>query len=269
MSTFSLVIMATDLHAHVTVDLPTQLARARLAGVERTILVTTRTHPEAHSTLDGLRAEYARFSAVIGGAALPLDDFRVAMAELRAALDRYPDDAVGLAQVPLGLDQNETSVWLDGYLGAPGIAGIGELTPAPDRACLIEPVLATSADHGGLPVLVHGFAPNALGDLRTYAQLAARYSRVPMIVGAFGGLHSMDLIDLALERPNLYLDLSSALQLFVVRAAVNTLPERCLFGSNTPYGDVVAARHAIEAAVTDPHLLARVLDQNIAGLIEK
>jgi predicted TIM-barrel fold metal-dependent hydrolase len=261
--------MAVDLHAHVTVDPAAQLARARLAGVERTVLLTTNAHPEACSTLDELRAEFARISATISGAVPPLDDVRAAMAELRRALDRYPEAAVGFAKVPLGLTQDETAAWLDGYLGTPGIVGIGELTPAPGRADLIEPVLAASADHGGLPVLVHGFAPNTLGDLRSYAELAARHPDVPVVVGAFGGLHAMDLIGLALDRPNLHLDLSSALQVFAVRAAVHALPDRCLFGSNTPYGDVVAARHLVEAAVTDRHLLARVLAENATELLDR
>ncbi len=269
MSGISVATMAIDIHAHVTTDLAAQLARARDAGVGRTILLSTRTHPEAYSTMEGLRAEYERFNAVIAGQRLPVDDFRRAMTELCDAVDAYPDEAVGFAQAPLGLTGSETAAWLDEYLGRPGIAGIGELTPAPDWAHLIEPSLAVSADHGGLPVLVHGFAPNTLGDLRTYAALAARYPRVPVVVGAFGGLNCMALIELALDRPNLYLDLASALQIFAVRAAVNALPERCLFGSNTPYGDVLAARDTVEAAVTDPAVRALVMAENAARLIER
>jgi uncharacterized protein len=83
-------------------------------------------------------------------------------------------------------------------------------------------------------VLTHGFAPNTAQDLATYADLAARYPSVPLIVGAFGGLNCLQLIDLAHERRNLYADLSSALQVFAVRAAAHEIPEQCLFGSNTP-----------------------------------
>ena len=36
------------------------------------------------------------------------------------------------------------------------------------------------------------------------------------------------------QRRNLYVDLSSALQVFAVRAAAHEIPEQCLFGSNTP-----------------------------------
>ncbi|KAA2258049.1 amidohydrolase family protein [Solihabitans fulvus] len=259
--------MAFDLHAHVTVDVPAQLARARRAGVTRSVLLGTRVHPEAASTLDEVRAEFARLGTVIGGVQAPLADVAGAFAEVRAAVDAHPEEFVGFAGVPLGLGADETSAWLDDCLGQPGIVGIGELTPAPDRAELAEPVLAVSADHGGVPVLVHGFAPNTAADLRTYADLAARYPTVPVVVGAFGGLNWLTLVDLALARPNLHIDLSSAVQVFGVRAAVNALPERCLFGSNTPYGDVVAARSTVEAAVADRAVLDQVLAGNLLRLL--
>ncbi|WP_037604412.1 amidohydrolase family protein [Streptacidiphilus rugosus] len=260
--------MIIDFHAHVTVDVPAQLARARRAGVTRTVLQSTRVHPEAPTTLDGLRAEFARLVGVVGGEAAAEEEFRAAMAELCAALDAHPQEAVGLASARLGVDaERTTAAWLDSALARPGIVGIGELTPAPGRAELIEPALAVSADHGGVPVLVHGFAPNTVEDLRTYAALAARYRTVPLVVGALGGFNWLELVDLALQTPNLHIELSSALQVFAVRAAVRELPERCLFGSNTPYGDVVAARRTVEAAVDDRAVLALVLGGNAARLV--
>ncbi|WP_035796754.1 amidohydrolase family protein [Kitasatospora mediocidica] len=259
--------MLFDLHAHVTVDVPAQLARARLAGVGRSVLLATRTHPEAPSTLEGLRAEFARLGAVVAGARASSDEFERATAELYAALDAHPGEVVGFAPVRLGLSAEETGGWLERQLARPDVVGIGEVTPAPDRAQLIEPVLAAAAELGHVPVLVHGFAPNTAADLRSYAELAARFPRVPVVVGAFGGLNWLELLDLALERPNLYIDLSSALQVFAVRAAVRELPTRCLFGSNTPYGDVLAARATVEAAVTDPAVLELVLGGNLARLL--
>jgi len=83
-----------------------------------------------------------------------------------------------------------------------------------------------------------------------------------------GGLNCLQLIDLAHERRNLYVDLSSALQVFAVRAAAHEIPEQCLFGSNTPYGDVVAARHTVEAAISDPAVLQQILHNNTAALIQ-
>jgi hypothetical protein len=42
--------MPIDLHAHVSVEVPAQLARAHPVGMNQTVPSTTRVHPEASST---------------------------------------------------------------------------------------------------------------------------------------------------------------------------------------------------------------------------
>ncbi|HEY3505431.1 MAG TPA: amidohydrolase family protein [Actinocatenispora sp.] len=261
------VAMIFDVHAHVMVHGAAQQARERAAGVTRSVLLGTRVHLEAAATLAEVRAEFDRLGEVIGGTAVALDTYHAVQAELRDRLAEQPQRYVGFAGAPIGLPADEQVEVLAAALD--GMVGIGELTPPPDRAELIEPALTVAADHGGLPVLVHGFAPTTARDLATYARLATRYAGVPVIVGAFGGLNWPTLLDLALATPNLYLDLASAIQVFGVRAAVTALPERCLFGSNTPYGDVVAARHTVEAAVTDPAVRALVFGGNLTALIKE
>jgi predicted TIM-barrel fold metal-dependent hydrolase len=258
-----------DIHAHVTTDVAAQLVRMDVAGVGRSVLLMTRVHPEAAPDLAALRAEFGRLAGVIGGRASPVDEYLAAMKEVVAALEIHPDRFAGFVNAPLDLDADETAAWLSDQLGRPGMVGIGELTPAPDRAGDVEAVLRVSADHGGVPVLVHGFAPNTAGDIATYAELARRHRTVPLVVGAFGGLHSLQLIEAAAAIPNLHVDLSSALQVPAVRAAVAAVPEQCLFGSNTPYGDVAAARATVEAAVLDPVLREQVLGGNALRLLER
>ncbi|MTE14668.1 amidohydrolase family protein [Nocardia aurantiaca] len=259
--------MVTDVHAHVTVDSAAQLARAKAAGVDRTVLLSTRVHPERARTLDAVRAEFARLTAVIGGADAAPDEVRAAMGEVLRALEAHPGATLGFASLPSLLPDERLGDWFEPYLSRPDIVGIGEITPPPGQAARIEPVLALSADHGGVPILVHGFAPNTLDDLRTYAALAARYPSVPLIVGALGGFHALELVELAAARPNLHIDLSSALQVFAVAAAAREVPEQCLFGSNTPYGDVVAARHTAEAAIADPSVRTLVLEGNFQRIL--
>lgn len=259
--------MTIDLHAHVTVDVPDQLARAASAGVELTVLQATRIHPEARTTLPRLRTEVARLQQAIGGHAASLRTYRQSLAEVRDAIRTGNGAAVGFVPVPLDLQPAAMTAWLAEHLDQPDLVGIGELTPPPGRIDLIEPALQVASDHGGVPVLVHGFAPHTLADLRAYAELATRYRDVPVVVGAFGGLHCLDLVELALDVSNLYLDLSSALQVFVVRLAADLMPQRCLFGSNTPYGDVAAARATVEAAVRDPGVRRAVLADNAARLL--
>ncbi len=261
--------MTIDVHAHVTNDVTGQLERSTRAGVNRTVLLSTRVHPEAAETPEEVRAEFARLGAVIGGAVNARQVYQAGMDELRLALDAHPDTTVRFVNVSLDQPVKDLHAWTARYLAEPQIVGIGELTPAPGAAGQIEPVLQISSEHGGVSVLTHGFAPNTSDDITTYANLAGCYPSVPLIVGAFGGLNCLQLIDLARDHPNLYIDLSSALQVFAVRAATNEVPEQCLFGSNTPYGDVLASRTTIEAAITSPSLLHQVLHDDTARLLTR
>lgn len=87
-----------------------------------------------------------------------------------------------------------------------------------------------------------------------------------MIVGAFGGLNAMLVVDLARDVQNLHLDLSSALQAFVVAAAPREIPAKCLFGSNTPYGVPAPPWRRSMRATTDPAVERAVLHDNAARL---
>jgi predicted TIM-barrel fold metal-dependent hydrolase len=174
-----------------------------------------------------------------------------------------------MAAAPLSLDPAILTAFVDEQLRHPAMVGIGELTPAPGAGHSIEPLVRLAGDHGGIPVLTHGFAPNTDTDLRAYADIARRHPRVPVIIGAFGGLHAMLAIDLAREVGNLYLDLSSALQAFLVRAAVHELPTQCLFGSNTPYGVPAAALATLDSVLADPALRTAVLHDNAAALLHR
>src|SRR5258708_9842037 len=105
--------MIPDIHAHVTTDPAAQLKRAREAGVGRTVLLSTRQHPEKPRTLEGMRAEWSGLNRVISGAASPDEGFRSATAELLAALDAHPGETFGLANVRLGKDAESVAAWLD------------------------------------------------------------------------------------------------------------------------------------------------------------
>ncbi|WP_067574884.1 amidohydrolase family protein [Nocardia acidivorans] len=259
--------MTIDIHAHVTCDLDTRLAADEAAGIDLTVLLSTRVHPERARTIDEVRAEFAVLQNVIGGASADPSVFDGPARELRAALDAHPGRVVGMAAAPLSLNEKSLLGFVDEQLRHPAMVGIGELTPAPGAAETIEPVLQLADDHGGLAVLAHGFAPHTDADLRVYADIARRYPRVPIIIGAFGGLHAMLAVDLAREVRNLHLDLSSALQAFVLAAAVREIPDKCLFGSNTPYGVPAASLATIHSVVPDPRTLRAVLHDNAATLL--
>jgi hypothetical protein len=186
-----------------------------------------------------------------------------------SALTAAPD-AVAMQKVPLSMPDERLLDMVAKAARTPRIVGLGELTPPAGQGALIEPVVRAAAEvatGAPLPVLTHGFAPNTDDDLRAYGDVARRYPSVPLIIGAFGGLNSMLAIEIALAHRNVFLDLSSALQVFLVGVALRELPEQCLFGSNTPYGDVRAARVTVEAASHDRGVLDRALRENAAELL--
>ncbi|MCC3771614.1 amidohydrolase family protein, partial [Streptomyces sp. UNOC14_S4] len=148
-----------------------------------------------------------------------------------------------------------------------GLYGIGELTPPPNRADLVEPVLQAAYDHAGLPVVVHGYAPTTAADVRTLAGLAVRYPKVPLVISQLAGANWMEAIELARSTPNIYLELSTANIVFAVRLAIRELPTRTLFGSDAPYGDPLLSRAMVERVTSPGELRERVLGGNLAELL--
>ncbi|MGW5047469.1 amidohydrolase family protein [Streptomyces griseoluteus] len=148
-----------------------------------------------------------------------------------------------------------------------GLRGIGELTPPPGGAGLVEPVLQAASDQGRLPVVVHGSAPTTAEDLTTLATLARRYAGVPLVISQLGGQHWMQAVELVRDTPNMYLELSTANVVFAVRVAIKEIPDRTLFGSDAPYGDPVLARALVERVTSPGEVRARVLGGTISELI--
>ncbi|MFE1559097.1 amidohydrolase family protein [Streptomyces sp. NPDC058734] len=107
--------------------------------------------------------------------------------------------------------------------------GIGELTPPPGGAGLVEPVLRAAADHGGL--------------------------------------NWMQAVELVRETPSMYLELSTAGIVFAVRLAIEEIPDRTLFGSDAPYGDPVLARALVERVTGPGEVRDRVLGGTMAELV--
>lgn len=259
--------MIIDAHSHVHSPVDEHIALLDAAGVDRAVLFPTRPHPERASDLASLRREFALLDDALNGRVDHATAFATAFAELDAALAAHPGRFLGFGSVPLDLPSDQVAAWVEREIAGRGLRGIGELTPPPGRAGLVEPVLRAAADHGGLPVVVHGFAPTTAGDLRTLAALASRYPGVPLVVSQLGGLNWMDAVELVRDTPNMYLELSTAPTIIAVRMAVAEIPERTLFGSDAPYGDPVVTRVAVERVTPPGETRAQVLGGTAARLL--
>jgi predicted TIM-barrel fold metal-dependent hydrolase len=257
--------MILDAHSHVHDPLATHLSALDDAGVDRTVLFPTRAHPERATDLDSLHSEMGALERALAGGSGD-DGFALALRELDEALAAHPDRFLGFGSVPLGRADAETAARVEREVTGRGLYGIGELTPPPNRAALIEPVLRAAHDHAGLPVVVHGAAPTTAADLRTLADLAARHPKVPLVISQLGGAHWMAAIELARVTLNLHLELSTANIVFAVRLAIRELPTRTFFGSDAPYGDPVLARTTVERVTSPGEVRDRVLGGNLAEL---
>jgi predicted TIM-barrel fold metal-dependent hydrolase len=123
---------------------------------------------------------------------------------------------------------------LERWRHVPGMIGI-KLHPHwhDYRTEILDPVLRR-AEELRLPVLIHlGFRKR--GDFRS---ICARYPKLTVISAHAGFPFYKDLWAYKGEHPNLYVDLSSPyIDEKLARAAVAAMgPERCLYGTDAPYG---------------------------------
>ncbi|KOV64067.1 amidohydrolase family protein [Streptomyces sp. MMG1121] len=259
--------MIIDAHSHVHDPVHSHIALLDEAGVDRAVLFGTRPHPERATDLASFRSEMSVLDETISGRSNDPDGYQAAWQELDSACAAYPDRFIGFGKVRLDQPAEQIAVEVEREIVGRGYRGIGELTPPPDGTARIEPVLRAAADHGGLPVVVHGFTPTTAGDLATLAGLARRHPDVPLVISQLGGPNWLTAIELARDTPNLYLELSTANVIFAVRLAIHEVPDRTLFGSDAPYGDPLLARTTVERVTRPGALRDRVLGGTLAELL--
>jgi predicted TIM-barrel fold metal-dependent hydrolase len=192
-----------DAHSHVHDPVRSHIALLDEAGIDRAVLFGTRPHPERATDLASLRREMRALDTAISGKANDPDRYQAALRELDSALAAYPDRFIGFGSVGLGESAHQIAADVEREVVGRGLRGIGELTPPPDGAAGVELVLRAASEHGGLPVVVHGFAPTTKGDLATLAGLARRYSAVPLVISQLGGLNWLTAIELVRDNQEL------------------------------------------------------------------
>ncbi|MBX3247678.1 MAG: amidohydrolase [Myxococcales bacterium] len=120
------------------------------------------------------------------------------------------------------------------FAAMPGFVGV-KLHPHwhDYHTALLDPILR-ACEARRMPALIHlGFGRR--GDFRA---MATRYPKLPIIAAHAGFPFFGDLWHYRRAHPNLYVDLSSPyLDEALARAAVAAMgPERCLYGTDAPYG---------------------------------
>ncbi|MFD5409652.1 amidohydrolase family protein [Streptomyces nojiriensis] len=138
-----------DAHSHVHEPVRHHIALLDEAGADRAVLFSTRPHPERATDLASFRREMSVLHETVGGEAGGADGHRAAGEELVAACAAYPDRFIGFGKVRLDRPAERIAAEVEREVVGRGFRGIGELTPPPERAGLVEPVLRAASDHGG------------------------------------------------------------------------------------------------------------------------
>ncbi len=245
-----------DAHAHYEsrmLDLPGMISRMDRHGISRVALIPSMNDPlpqTPEALLSALRhvmkhtvtrplAELVHRALLTPERDLRLDGRvyqiyqRPDNAAVAAALRAHPTRLLGWIFLnprnnPNVLDE------LEQYRAVPGMIGV-KLHPHwhDYRTELLHPIMRRVAELK-LPVLIHlGF--RGRGDFRALCEM---YPTVPLISAHAGFPFYQDLWAHGKTLRNLYVDLSSPyIDEALARAAVATLgPERCLYGTDAPYG---------------------------------
>ena len=188
--------------------------------------------------------------------------------EVAKALKAYPTRFYGFGAVPLGMSKQETINWIKTEIIAQGFSGIGEFTPANDEQIMqLETIFQALTSFKQLPMWVHTFDPVTLKGLRRLMKLTEKHPEVTVIYGHMGGYHWMELLDFVEKVNNAYLDLSGTFSSLAVSMAISTVPNRCLFSSDTPYGEPWLNRQLIEFISPSKEISTKVLGGNILNLL--
>ncbi|EET84914.1 amidohydrolase 2 [Clostridium carboxidivorans P7] len=131
----------------------------------------------------------------------------------------------------------------------------------------LETIFQASNELGHLPLWVHTFYPLNFDDIKQLIDLSKKYPKVPLILGHMGGTHWLDVIKIAKENSNIYLDVSATYTILAPTMAIKELPERTLFSSDAPYGNPLIFRKIIEMSSPDKKISDLVLGGNISRLL--
>jgi uncharacterized protein len=263
--------MIIDSHQHLMLPTDSQLLKMEKAGVDKTILFCTAPHPERANNFEELKIEMGALYKILAGSNTKESNICRMKDNIKILVDvlnKYPNKFYGFGSVPLELSLQETKEWVEKYIIANGLKGVGEFTPGSDSQIQqLEPIFQVLTDFPQLPIWIHTFNPVTLNGIKILMELTLKYQKVSVIYGHMGGYHWMDVLDFAKTVPNVYIDLSAAFSTLAVRMAISELPERCLYGSDAPYGEPLLSRQLIEIVSPSSEVSNKILGENILKLI--
>jgi uncharacterized protein len=262
-------MMIIDSHEHVILPTSEQLKQMDAAGVAKTVLFSTKPHPEKAKNLQELEDELNTLYATLSGRQdlkETCKDTVTKTKELCGILEANPNRFLGFGLLPISLSYKETCLWIENYIVKNGLLGVGEFSAA-GQTELLETVFEGISNYNNLPIWVHTFSPVTKTDIFKLTALCEKYPKIPVIFGHLGGTNWMDVIKLAKDHANIYLDLSAVFTTMALKYAMFELPERTLFSSDAPYGNPELSRIMVEKMSPSDEVTETVLGRNIERLL--
>lgn len=260
--------MIIDSHAHVVLPVEKHIELMDEAGIDKTILFSTSMHPELAKNLEGYEKELNKLYDIILGKKNSMDAKKNSIKEQYEIIKKYPSRFYGFGNVPAGFDYEKTASWVEEYVVNNNFKGIGEVTIGNGRTQDLNNIFKAAYEFSNLPIWIHAFWPLDLNDLKGIFNLAKQYSEVPVVIGHLGGVNWLDTIKMAKEVKNVYIDLSAFYAVIQLSMVIKELPDRCLFSTDLPFGDLAIEKFAIERVCTDETVIKQVMGENAARLLK-
>jgi uncharacterized protein len=261
--------MIIDGHQHVLKDVKEQIRINKHSNIDRVVLFSTSVHPETAKNKEEFSNELNTLNKILRGEINPIEARINSIKELAAAIKVAPDYFVGFGSCPFGLDLNQTIDWIEKYIVGNNLKGIGELVIASGSVQALENIFKFAHEMDkSYPIWLHTFNPLQINDLKDIVELANRYSRVKVILGHSGGSNWLDLIDMVKDKKNLFMDISASFTTYSIKYISESLPDRCVYSSDLPYGDPYLCINQINHIIKDEIIRQKVLGENTRILLE-
>ncbi len=260
--------MIIDGHQHVLHDPETQLSLAAEAELDKVVLFPTIVHPERAKTREEFINEMGTLNKILSGQINPVEARIKSITELVERIQMNPKIYLGFGSCPYGLNIEQTGEWIEQRIIKNNLQGIGEIVLGSGHVSAIENIfLYLHEQQHLLPLWIHTFNPLGIADIQQIIDLAIKYSRVNVILGHSGGSHWMETLEMVKSEQNIYMDISASFSVLPIQFISAAIPERCVFSSDTPYGNPYLGRQQIEYIIKDVHIRNNVLGLNTARLL--
>ncbi len=260
--------MIIDGHQHVLKNFQAQKQINKKSGIDKVVLFSTLVHPETAKNRSDFTAEMNRLKEILSGKINPVEARLAAFDELLNAVKFDPEYFIGFGSCPFGMEYQETAEWIENRIIGNGLKGIGEITLGPGMVSLIENTISyLQESKKKLPIWIHTFDPLTISDIKELVEFAKKYDSVNFILGHSGGSNWLELIGLVETLPNVYIDISATFTVFSIKYTAETLPERCVFSSDLPYGDPFLGIKQIEYIIEDKYVRGNILGRNTENLL--